>query len=134
MGCLTGNPPIKCMVPSCKAQTGRFELLENGRWLESDSPVAEWLCTRHWALVPRYMKRRRTKLIRLWRKYNPSGKFWDYPGGSTERRRILRIETLIRRTWSRCVQIAAGEVEVEVEGLGAIDPGTAAELRGLGLL
>jgi hypothetical protein len=71
-------PPVECLIEGCRATTTTVETLRDGRYLETDSGEAFWVCSKHWKRVPRYMKRRRRLLIRLWRKYNPSGKFWDY--------------------------------------------------------
>jgi hypothetical protein len=130
----SGFPRVSCLIEGCPSTTTTAETLVDARWLETNSGEGYFLCSRHWRLVPRYMKRRRRVLIKLWRKYNPSGCFWDYPPGSPERLKILRIEKLIRLTWERCVQIAAGQLVVSNAELGEIDPAVAAELRGLGLL
>lgn len=124
---------MTCSVEGCPSYSERCETLVDSHWLETGRPEGYFLCSRHWHRVPRYLKRRRTKLSREWSKRCPSGRYWDYPGGSPERIKVLQIERLIRATWSRCVAVASGLVCVG-EGEGELDAGLAEELRRLALL
>lgn len=52
--------PIRCDVPGCPGRSTRF------------AGFAGWLCSRHWPLVPRRLRRRRAQLRRLLKKRGES--------------------------------------------------------------
>ncbi|WP_336801651.1 hypothetical protein [Kaistia sp. MMO-174] len=56
-------PPARllCCVPFCRATRG-------DRKNDPITASMEWICARHWALVPKRLKRRRAKLRRLTRR------------------------------------------------------------------
>lgn len=66
-----------CLVPYCRRTTGK---------LDADDP---WICGQHWKLVPRWMKRRRTRLYRLWKKAGGSDTSW--PEQPPKARKALRL-------------------------------------------
>ena len=98
--------------------------------LETGRRDGEWICSKHWPLVPRSLKARRRALIRQWRRltrrYGTSA-FWELAPGSGPRIRLVRLERTIRYTWERC-RAAAGR-EVEEAPAGTLEE----ELRRLGL-
>lgn len=84
---------IVCCVPFCK----------NSRGDRKNDPVyedTEYLCSAHWPLVSKRLKRRRTKLKRILRK-DPNNDFLHY--------RVLAADC---RTWELCkreaIEKAAG--------------------------
>lgn len=52
---------LPCCVPFCRATRG-------DRKNDPITASMEWICSRHWALVPPRLKRRRAKLRRLSRR------------------------------------------------------------------
>lgn len=77
---------IRCCVPFCRRTTkaGRF---------------GEWICAKHWPLVPASLKRRRAELRRIARR-------------TLDADRLARISAADARLWERCkraaVEMAAG--------------------------
>lgn len=67
-GAPEGTPPrIGCLVPFCAASRGD----------RKNDPVTdrmEWICSRHWALVPRRLKNRRALLRRIGRRTTDAGR------------------------------------------------------------
>jgi hypothetical protein len=83
----TGPRRISCLVPFCRSTRGdcKGDLLAEG---------LEWICARHWALVPRRLKLRRARLRRMERRATAA--------------RVDRIRAADQRIWRRC-KVAAIE-------------------------
>jgi hypothetical protein len=80
-----------CRVPFCRRTVGG-----------NMTPADPWLCCNHWRLVPRWMKRRRTTLARLWRKAGgTNGATWA--NTPPKARQALR---LYWRWWDRMEAVA----------------------------
>ena len=117
----SGFPRVNCAAAGCHRGTTTIEPLTDGRcWLNTGTPRCEWLCGTHWSRVPRAWKRRRTKLLRRFRKVWPDDAGWSdlAPEAQRDAERLL---TLFRKMWRRMVG--------HVSGAGGIDE----ELRRLGL-
>lgn len=67
---------LTCLCPGCRRTTAK--------------PYVEWICEKHWAAVPRHLRKRRSKLSRL-------------------AKRDCRWERLANRAWSRCKKAAIEE-------------------------
>lgn len=85
--------PCLCLVPFCHHTTGRVDAHE------------EWICAKHWRLVPRWMKRRWSKIRRLWRKAGGDGKPKDP--------QVVRARIAYWRWWDR-IKIKAIERAVGI--------------------
>lgn len=83
----TGPRRIACLVPFCRSTRGdrNGDLLAEGM---------EWICARHWALVPRRLKQRRARLRRMERRATAE--------------RLDRIRAADQGVWRRC-KVAAIE-------------------------
>jgi hypothetical protein len=68
----------------------RCEVIGCNRTRKRDAPYSEWLCPKHWPLVPKYMKRVLFRVHRRARRYGYN-------------RVIVEAE---RRVWRRCVRAA----------------------------
>lgn len=88
---------LRCCVPFC----GRTFKPEPG-----DSDSTEIICGKHWRQAPKAWRRRRTKLLRQYRKFHGDRAFWNYPAGSAQRRDCRRLDILIHRLWDRCKSAA----------------------------
>jgi hypothetical protein len=78
--------------------------------------------------VPRYMKRRRSTLVRRWRairRRHCVQVYWHLPPGSPARIEMVRIERLIPRAWKLIERTVIGE-----RGGGGLE----GDLRSLGFL
>lgn len=124
-------PPCPCLVEGCRNQTTRHGPAgEGSTWIETGKADAFYICSTHWRLVPKVLKRRDRRLIRHWKRICPTRRYWDYPGGSRERLKTIQVERLIRENWSRIERAARGEVVALVDG---VPSAMADDLRRLGL-
>lgn len=126
----SGHPKVLCLIPGCGRFTTCLEPLPpNTVWLEHPKdPDHRWICGAHWRLVPRYMKRRRSALVREWRALRRCYRvrsFHQLAPGSPERLRWVRLERLIPVSWRLIERAALGD-----RGSGGME----SELKALGLL
>lgn len=129
----SGHPRVSCAVAGCTRGTTRIENGPDWRWLNTGTNDPGWLCGVHWPRVPRSLKTRRSAVTRLWKRRLRKARvrsFWELPPGSPQRIAIVRTERLLIAIWSRCVRIAAGEIEAAD---GSLPPDLAEELRRAGL-
>lgn len=116
-----GYPRVNCTVEGCSRGTTRIEPAAEGTvWLNTGTPRCEWLCGKHWPRVPKAWKRRRTKLLRRFRKTWPDGANWDDLNAQAQHD-AHRLMRMMRAIWRRMVRHVSGD--------GGIDE----ELRKLGL-
>ncbi len=125
-----GRPRVNCLVPGCERGTTTLEPLPEGSvWLEHPEDRAHrFICGGHWQQVPRYMKRRRSRLVREWRairRHHGITTYWELSPGSAPRLRMVQLERLIPRAWAlieRCVlrERGGGALEGELRELGII--------------
>ena len=83
-----GPPRIACLVPGCRCTRGDRK---------GDDPITdrmEWICAKHWAAVPRSIKRRRAKLRAIERR----------AAGDPDR--IGRINMADAELWEKAKKIA----------------------------
>ncbi len=83
---LDGPGRIGCLVPFCRATRGDHK---------GDRPLTdgcEWICERHYRMIPRALKRRRAALRRL--------------AGRADEARRARINRLDHILWQRAKRIA----------------------------
>jgi hypothetical protein len=82
-----------CLVPGCRRTTKRL------------FPAHEWICGKHWPLVSRWTKRRRSRAVRLFLLAEARFmKLHAEQGGVTDTQ-IERLEAIRRlrdRAWERC--------------------------------
>lgn len=83
---------INCAVPLCR------------RTLKADS--GEWLCGKHWMLIPKNRRRVFSRINRQYRKQFGDNPFWRYPPGSPKRLACVRLDRRWRRTWARLKRLA----------------------------
>lgn len=84
---------IPCAVPYCRRTLGR------------DRGYREWICGKHWALLPKRTRRRYSRARRIMRKrierdatYSTP---WKYPAGSPERIAAVKAWRTFDRVWQR---------------------------------
>lgn len=77
-----------CCVPHCR----RTKTLTQGG--------TEWICGRHWPLVPKYMRRRDSMLLRRYIKRFGKTAFWEFPAGSKKRIEAARLARLLDKSWA----------------------------------
>lgn len=91
---------ISCCVPFCR------------RTFKNDEGCTEVICGKHWRLAAPHLRRRKTKLFRLYRKRFGDTPFWEYPAGSPKRLEAVKIDRLCDRAWKICkkqaIERAAG--------------------------
>lgn len=129
----SGHPRVGCCVPGCTRGTTRIEAANGWTWLDTGTTDPGWICGVHWPRVPRSLKRRRTSLVRAWRRKLKQARvsaFWELPAGAQQRIAIVRTERLIRAVWARCVRHASGMVEVPA---GELPDSVREDLARLGL-
>lgn len=89
---------ITCCIPYCK------------RTLRNDKGYKEWICGKHWPLVPRTSKSDYAREKRIARKIVARKplyrEWWKYPGGSSDRLAAIRMWKKLDETWERCKQQA----------------------------
>lgn len=98
----SGFPRVNCLVEGCRRGTTRIEPYEEGAvGVETNEPRPSWICGVHWRRVPRRLKRRRSFLLRRWRKLNPTRAYWHLPPGSPQRLKTIQAERLLVENWRR---------------------------------
>ena len=91
---------LRCSVPFCTRTRGRWK---------GEPPISadmSWICGDHWRLVPVYMRRRHSRLLRLYTKRYGRAGHWDYPPGSPDRIGALRLARVLKRAWGQCERAA----------------------------
>ncbi len=87
---------LACIVPGCKHTRGQRK---------GETPIEEgeeWVCGDHWRAVPSYLRRRKARFARLYRKRFGDDPFWQFPAGSPKRIEAVRIKNLRARSWEQC--------------------------------
>lgn len=83
---------IACCVPFCRRTTGK--------------PFKEWICARHWSVVPRSLRAELTAAKRQAKKITARKplhrEWWKYPAGSADRLSALGMWRRLDRIWDRC--------------------------------
>jgi hypothetical protein len=79
---------ITCCVPHCARTT------------KNDEHTKEWICSVHWAQIPKYRRRRDSKLLRLYIKRFGKTAFWEFPAGSKKRIEAARLARLLDKSWA----------------------------------
>lgn len=74
-----------CCVPFCRGR--------------SRTPYGEWICSRHWRLVSRDLRR---TYGRAWRVDARLGPYWEKPAGSPERFAAVDAHREVGRLWEVC--------------------------------
>lgn len=87
---------IPCAIPFCRrtADAEKFEGCE------------EIICGKHWRMAPASWRRRRTRLLRTYRRRFGDRGYWEYPPGSPLRIDAVRLDRLINSLWTRCKRVA----------------------------
>lgn len=83
---------VRCCVPFC------------GRTRKPG--CNEWICSGHWANVPRRLRRRKFLFERRYRKLFGNNAWHIYPGGSPDRIMAVRLDRLCDLAWQRCKKAA----------------------------
>jgi len=81
---------LACCVLGCK------------RTCNNIKGYSDFLCSKHWPMVTPYMRRRHSRLARLYRKRFGDNAYWTYPAGSEKRLEAVKLERLCRKAWSIC--------------------------------
>ncbi|NTF54900.1 hypothetical protein G6L12_08330 [Agrobacterium rhizogenes] len=98
---------ISCCVPFCRRTISKDKLAETHN---------EWICQKHWAMVPKSLKRRKRVTEQLWERSNDRfldqvraqecGFTWPQHG------RVMAARDLAVKIWERCkaaaIERAAG--------------------------
>ncbi len=83
---------LSCCVPYCRCTTKRN--------------VSEWICGKHWRLVPRKLRSDYASAKRIARRLvarKPAYReWWAYPGGSSNRLAAVALRRRLDRLWDRC--------------------------------
>ena len=85
---------MRCVVPYCKCTTSRFK------------PPAQWICRKHWLQVPRYMRLRKNRLARAYRRRFGHRCWFEMRKGSADRRYAFRLTVVYNQAWDACVRWA----------------------------
>lgn len=84
---------LHCCVPHCRRTKG---------W----HVEAEWICGKHWSVLPAYLRQRKNGLFRLYRRRFGNSGFWEFPPGSDKRIEAIRLERMCAAAWRLCVRAA----------------------------
>lgn len=95
---------LPCCAPFCR------------RTMRNDKGFIEWLCQKHWALVPRSTKaayRTAKKRARAVLRRKPEYReYWTFPAGSPGRLSAVRMWRRLDQAWDNCkreaIERAAG--------------------------
>lgn len=108
-----GYPRVNCSIPGCGRGTTR---LRPGWDPDTNGPV-EWICGRHWRLVPKEWKRRRRLLWKHLNRNWPDCTDWN-DLDVEQRHRAQRCLTLLPKLWTRMKARAEhplGDMSVDLE-------------------
>lgn len=97
---MTGAARIGCCVPFCRRTIGAAKL----------APNSEWVCGKHWPLVPKRLKRHKRLIAKLihreMHKHPLFNEYWKMPPGSRARIRAYHLWTIDAAVWERCKRAA----------------------------
>lgn len=96
---LHGPARIGCCVPFCRSTRGD----RNGDPLVRGM---EWVCSKHWRMVPRRDRARLSRAYRWYSRRFGENASWTYPAGSPNRISAVRYGRHWRRCWERCKRAA----------------------------
>lgn len=73
-------------------------------------PCREWICEKHWKMVPKALKRQKAHIYRIARRSvrrRPLyAEWWKLPAGSTERLTALGLWRRCDQAWNACKEAA----------------------------
>lgn len=72
------------------------------RTCSGDKGYTDFLCGTHWPMVSPHLRRRKSKLFRLYRRRFGDNPFWKYKGGSPDRLECVKLMRLCNKAWERC--------------------------------
>lgn len=93
---------IRCCVPFCRRTTGE--------------PFREWICAKHWSMVPRTVRavwsREKRQARRIIARKPIYREYWNLPPGASDRLAAVRLWRRYDAAWERCktaaIEAAAG--------------------------
>lgn len=91
---------LQCVVPGCSRTRGQRK---------GEPPIREgeeWVCGHHWALVPAFLRRRRSRLKHLYRRAYGGEPYWRFSAGSAPRVAAVRLDRMLRQSWALCKRAA----------------------------
>ena len=80
---------LACLVVGCKRT-------HNG------GAAGEWICGKHWPLVPKTTRAELFAVVRMYRRKFGNNGFWTYPAGSDERIKAAELDRRWRKAWQAC--------------------------------
>lgn len=89
---------ISCLVPFCRRTRGQRK---------GEGPIREgeeWICGKHWSLIPKAYRRAHQRLCRQARRMELA--WWKLPAGSPQRTASIRMCQRLARLWRRLRQAA----------------------------
>lgn len=89
---------ISCCVPFCRHTRG----LRKG---ETALPN-EWVCGKHWSMVPKKHRARLSRALRWYRRRFGDNGYWTYPPGSKQRISAIRYAKHWSKCWELCKRAA----------------------------
>ena len=116
----SGFPRTNCCIPGCNRGTTTIEPMPAGHVsMDTGRGRHEFICGKHWRLVPRSWKRRRRKTHRWMKRTWPDGVAW-HELAEDQRRQHETAFRLSKKIWARMKAHAASpldgiERDVELE-------------------
>lgn len=89
-----------CCVPGCRRTRGQRK---------GEPPITagmEWICGDHWKLVPTFLRQRKSRLGRRYRRAFGDTPYWQYPAGSPDRLAAVKLDRMCGRAWEICKRAA----------------------------
>lgn len=89
-----------CEVPGCRRSRGQHK---------GEPPIREdeeWICGEHWKAVPSFLRRRKSRLARRYRRAFGDTPFWQFPAGSPDRLASFKLDKMLRMSWAICKRAA----------------------------
>ena len=120
----SGFPKVCCLIPGCNKSTSQLRPVPEGNFnLDTGTPEIEWICQTHWRPVPKRLKQRRSTALRrhkllISKLKDDSGKVAWESVSQDAKRRIEKLHSIIRKSWSSCkdsVLIKPEELQHDVE-------------------
>lgn len=95
---------IRCLVPYCRCSR------------RPDPDIREWICAKHWKMIPREIKatraQRRREARRIVRRKPTYREYWKLPAGSADRLAAVGLWRRLDMAWRACkvaaIEAAAG--------------------------
>lgn len=87
---------LRCVVPGCGRTRGQRK---------GEPPIREdeeWICGAHWQALPAFLRRRKRRLVRRYRRAFGDTAYWQFPAGSANRLAAVRLDRLLRQVWAIC--------------------------------